>query len=243
MWNGVQWVPNVAPAPGQPAGMPWARPYESGRFRARMATLFLAANIVGLILLIPFDLVDVTQPASSQPAGDTQVILVGLLALLALIVYFGSFIPAIVFMLMWVHRVVRNMPALGSFDPRWSPSGAVVRCVIPIVNLVHPMRSTLDAWRGADPSQRWLNVTARTAISPPPAIVAWWSLWLVGNWISLIGSRLTGQAGPTGVAGAGVVVLGTVLVIGAGVFAIQVIRGITARQDQKNELIATGQLR
>ena len=145
MWNGMQWVPNLPPAPVQPTGVPWAKPYESGHFRATMASIFLGINIIGLVLLIVFDVVQILQVSSPASPGDAQVILLGLLALLALVVFFGSYIASIVFLLMWLHRVVRNMPALGSFDPRWSPSGAVVRCFVPFMNLVHPLRSTLDA--------------------------------------------------------------------------------------------------
>jgi hypothetical protein len=241
-WDGAQWVPNVPVVSQGPAAVPWARPYESARFRAMFVTIFIAVNIVGLILLA---VIDVLVPGGQSQAspGDTQVILVGLLALVTLIVYFGSLVPAIVFFCMWVHRVVRNMPALGAFDPRWSPAGAVGRCFIPFLNLAHPMSGTLDAWRASDPSRRWIDVATRRKIAPPLFIIAWWSLWLIGNWVSAIGTRIGNSSDTAAQAGgATVTVAGVVLVMGAGALAIITVRQVTARQDRKNELIATGQL-
>ena len=218
--------------------MPWARPYESARFRAMFVTIFIAINIVGFVLLAIVEVLLPGAQAQASTVNDTQAMLVGLLALVMLIVYFGSLIPAIVFFCMWVHRVVRNMPALGAFDPRWSPAGAVGRCFIPFLNLVHPMSGTLDAWRGADPSQRWINVAARKRIRPPLFIIGWWSLWLIGNWAALPGSRV----GNSTAAQASISVAGAILVMGAGALAIITVREVTARQDRKNELIAHGQL-
>jgi hypothetical protein len=51
MWNGAQWVPNqavVTPTPGT-YGPPWARPYESARFRATLVGIFLGANVVSVL--------------------------------------------------------------------------------------------------------------------------------------------------------------------------------------------------
>jgi hypothetical protein len=206
-------------------------------------TIFVALNIVGLVLLAMVEVLLPGRQAQAALANDTQTILVGLLALAMLVVYFGSLVPAIVFFCMWVHRVVRNMPALGAFDPRWSPAGAVGRCFIPFLNLAHPMSGTLDAWRGADPVRRWIDVGARRQIRPPLFIIGWWSLWLIGNWMSAIGSRIANSADTASQAtGAWISVAGAVLVMGAGVLAIITVRQVTTRQDSKNELIATGRL-
>jgi hypothetical protein len=242
-WDGAQWVPNAPPVTHGPSAVPWARPYESARFRAMFVTIFVALNIVGLVLLAMVEVLLPGRQAQAALVNDTQTILVGLLALAMLIVYFGSLVPAIVFFCMWVHRVVRNMPALGAFDPRWSPAGAVGRCFIPFLNLAHPMSGTLDAWRGADPVRRWIDVAARRQIRPPLFIIGWWSLWLIGNWMSAIGSRIANSADTASQAtGAWISVAGAVLVMGAGVLAIITVRQVTARQDSKNELIATGKL-
>jgi hypothetical protein len=196
---------------------------------------------VGLFFAIAFDFVLIS--FGSAKLSDNQSLIVALTALAFLLTYFGTFIPAVVFFCMWVHRAVRNMPALGAWDPRWSPAGAVWRCFIPFLNLVHPMSGTLEAWRGSDPTRRWINVTDRKAIAPPALIVGWWASWLIGSWLSTIASRLSNSndAG-TAMAGNWVDVLGSVVLIGAAVLGAFVVRQVTARQDRKNELIASGQL-
>jgi Domain of unknown function (DUF4328) len=243
LWNGAEWVPNVPAVTQGPSAVPWARPYESARFRAMFVTIFIAVNIVGLLLLAIVDLLLPGRESQASAVDQTRVIVVGLLALVVVIVYIGSLIPAIVFFCMWVHRVVRNMPALGAFDPRWSPAGAVGRCFIPFLNLAHPMSGTLEAWRGSDPSLRWIDVGTRRRIRPPLFIIGWWSLWLIGNWVSGIGTRIGTSTDPAAQApSVFITVAGTVLVMGAGALAIVTVRQVTARQDRKNELIASGQL-
>jgi hypothetical protein len=234
VWSGTQWVPNQKS---------WARPYESARFRATMATIFLGANAVGILLLIGFDLMVIAGGGSIGSGTDAQVLVEGAIALVAIVVYVGSFIPAVVFFCMWNHRVVRNMPALGSPDPRWSPAGAVGRCFIPFLNLIHPLRSVLDAWRGADPATRWTYLQTRVALGTPTVISGWWAAWLIGAWISNIGGRLTnGSDASLVVSGAWISILGSVVLIGSAWLAILVVREVTSRQDQKNELITTGRL-
>jgi hypothetical protein len=242
LWNGAEWIPNApVPAAAAPPPVLWARPYESAHLRATLVTIFLLASTVGLVVLGGFNVLVPT--AGSPTSSDTQAVLVGVGALLVLVVYFGTLIPSIVFFCMWVHRVVRNMPALGSGDPRWSPTGAVVRCFIPFLNLVHPMSGTLEAWRGSDSSRRWINVVERKAIKVPGVIIGWWSLWLIGNFVSNVGSRLTSNKDSGAVAvGDSLIVIGNLLLIGSAVLAVLVVRAVTARQDRKYELIETGQL-
>ena len=229
MWNGSQWVPNPYRAP-MPA--PSAPPYESARFRAGVVTILLAATIPGSLLLTAASLMTDLVPNPN----DQQSLLIGLLALLAGLLWFGALISATVFFCMWLHRVIRNMPALGSPDPHWSATRSVVYCFIPIVSWFHPMRSVLDAWRGSDSSQRWLTQGSRRAISPPVLIVVWWMSWLIGIYAGNLGSRLTGL-------GAAVLdVVGGIGLVAAAVFCLMVVRELTARQDRKYASIAIGQL-
>ncbi|HET7339114.1 MAG TPA: DUF4328 domain-containing protein [Candidatus Dormibacteraeota bacterium] len=229
MWDGTQWVPN----PYRPAAAPpMAAPYESAASRAGIASILLYANIAGIVCLIVDGLlIDLM----SNP-NDTQSLVIGLWSLVTLVVWLGTQIAAIVFFCMWLHRVVRNMPSLGAPDPRWSPARAVVFCFIPILNWFHPLWSTLDAWRGADASRRWLDLPSRRQLRPPTLIGYWWAAWLGGSLVLNIGSRLSGPiAAVFDVAGGAVQIV-------AAVLCVMVIREVTARQERKNRLIASGQL-
>src|SRR5260370_36402386 len=164
MWNGTQWVPN----PYRPmVAPPAAAPYESARPRAGNASILVLSNIAGIVLLAAASL---TIDLIPNP-NDTQSVIVGLLSLVALIVWLGTLIGAIVFFCMWLHRVVRNMPALGSPDPRWSPARAVGYCFVPFIWFVQPVWSVLDALPGADPSPRWSGHGSRRMARAPSLVV------------------------------------------------------------------------
>lgn len=241
IWNGAQWVPNTGQA--APFAAPLVRPYESAGFRAMFVTIFVAITAGAVLLGLGLDFAYIGAGGNLDSLDAGTSVLVGLLALVFLIVYFGGFIPAVVMFCMWLHRVVRNMPALGSPDPRWTPGGAVGRCFIPFLNLVHPLFGTLDAWRGSDPAHRWMNLDARRIAGTPALIVFWWASWLIGGWISNIGARMTNSNDSgTVVAGAWIDILGSLIFVAASVLAILVVRGLTARQDRKYQMIATGAL-
>lgn len=240
MWNGVQWVPN----PYRPAAPPvaWARPYETADFRAFMAILFLIANAVAVGLSTSWDFVNIAYLQTVNPDQNFKA-LWALLALLVILLAYGTLIPAYVFFSMWVHRVVRNMAALGSPDWRTSPGLSVGLSFIPVANLAYPYLAVLDAWRASEPGTRWLDRATRSMIRPPAIAVAWWALWILAFVASRtayfmerssdVNMKITGSLFD---------IANAVLIIGAAVFAILVIRALTARQDRKNELIATGQL-
>lgn len=242
LWNGAQWVANVQVV-AQPQPVAWARPYESAGFRVRFVMVFLLANVAALLIGIAFDVVNIVYLAQGGAASDGLTVAVGVLALVVLITYYGTLLPSIALFCMWLHRVVRNMPALGAWDPRWSPAGAVGRCFIPILNLAHPMSGTLEAWRGSDPGRRSIDAAARKKLRPPTLIVGWWTLWLIGNWITFIATRMSfSNDTATQSAGAFIDIVGSILVMGAAVLAVLVVRDVTARQDRKSELIGTGRL-
>jgi Domain of unknown function (DUF4328) len=242
LWNGAEWIPHT-PVAAAPVAATWARPYESARFRATFVTVLLLANVAALVIGIFFDAVLFASRAGTSTLSDTQSVAIGLLALAYLITFYGTFISCIVLFCMWLHRVVRNMPALGALDARWSPAGAVGRCFIPILNLAHPMSGTLEAWRSSDPTQRWPNVVSRKGMRPPAQIIGWWAAWLIGGLLSRVAFQL-GRSNDAGEVAASALVdlAGAVLLIAAALLAVLVVRDVTARQDRKNALITAGQL-
>ena len=239
MWDGTSWVPN----PYRPVlAPPVAAPYESADFRALMIAIFLAVNVIGVALFLAFDGMELFQ-LQQATRNDTVYFAEGMIAILAVLAYYGSFIPAVVFFCMWVHRVVRNMPALGSPDPRWTPRGAVIRCFVPFLNLLHPVYSVLDAWRGSRLDRRWNDLSSRMSLSPPFLIVGWWTAWLLARFISWFSYSLQ-RSGDLDMQTAGYLsdIVGNMLLIASALLAILVVRDITGRQETKNRLVASGQL-
>jgi hypothetical protein len=246
IWDGAQWVANGG-AVATLGAIGWERPYESSRTRMALLAIFLVASVVSPIIGIFLDLVLIA------PKTDKAMLLaLALLPLIFLVALLVTFIPSIVFFCLWLHRVVRNMPALGASDPRWSPAGAVGRCFIPFLNLGYPMAGVLEAWRGSDPSRRWTNVNERKHLRVPRLMTAWWACWLTGFWLSSIFwimlylpidvGNLVAYAVRHPVAYALTGVCGNVLTIIAAILAVLVVREVTARQDRKNMLITTRRL-
>jgi hypothetical protein len=232
MWNGAQWVPNAYQTVAS---------YESAGFRAMLTTLFIAINVVGILLLVAFDVFDAIRTAQSAPADSTLDIATGLVALFAVVGYYGSLIPAVVFFCMWLHRIVRNMPSLGTPGPIFSPGLAVGLCFVPFVNLVQPFLSVLDAWRASPAQWRWLDRAARKSVPVSLLIAGWWAAWIGARPFTLIAYVMSKDAAGQ-VAGSVIDLIGNLLLAAAAVLAIVVVRRLTARQDARNQLIAAGQL-
>jgi hypothetical protein len=239
LWNGIQWVPYQQPLT---AVVSWARPFESARGRATVASIFLIATMFGSLMMIIFDLIDINYVQSPNP-GDALTAADTISALAGVLLSYGTLIPAIVFFCTWLHLVVRNMPALGSPDPRWSPAGAIGRCFIPFLNLVHPLWSVLDAWRGSDPNRLWMDLAARKSIGAPAVIAFWWILWLIAGFAGRQAFTLSRGSDTNSLVGSGVIdIVAELASIAAAILAILVIREVTARQERKHGLIETGGL-
>lgn len=240
MWNGAQWVPN----PYRPVGPPvaYARPYESADFRAFVTTLLLIATAVAAALSTSWDFVNIAYVQTPSP-DETFKTLWGLLALVVLLIDYATLIPTAVFFSMWVHRVVRNMAALGSPDWRTAPGWSVGLSFVPIANFLYPYLPVLDAWRASDPSARWLDRATRSRIRPPLVMIGWWAFWLLGavaNRTAYFMERSNDVNLKIG--GSLFDLVNVACLITSAVFAIFVIRRLTARQDHKNQLIASGHL-
>ena len=237
-WSGSQWVPT-----GMGRPYPQPRPYESARFRSTFVVVFLGVNAVAILLGMVVDVAYIVAGGRLDSLGDAATIAFGLIAVVFLIAYYGSLIPSIVLFCMWLHRVVRNMPALGAPDPRWTPAGAVGRCFIPFLNFVHPYLSTVDAWRGSDARQLRADLPARNQLPVPPLLLGWWVAWLAGRMISVFSNSLIGSSDPATVtSGAYIDLVANLVIVVAAGLAILVVRQLTARQDLKQELIAAGRL-
>ena len=78
-------------------------------------------------------------------------------------------IGALVALLLWLHRTVRNAPALGAGTPPTSPGWAVGWWFVPVANLWQPYAILRDLWgRMVGPGHKhaWI-------------VGAWWASWVV----------------------------------------------------------------
>ena len=142
-------------------------------------------------------------------------------------------IAIFVLLIIWLYRAAKNNEALGRANPRLGPGWAIGGWFIPIANLVIPFIVMDDVWRGADPSlprgdPNWRRSSTLGAI---------WA-WLVTAVIFTIPSTIAALGGdvradePDKVRRDDILrIVGAFGAILAAVFAIVVIRRITARQE------------
>lgn len=139
-----------------------------------------------------------------------------------------------VLLIIWLYRAAKNNEALGRLNPRLGPGWAIGGWFIPIAWWVIPFIVMDDVWRGADPSiargdPNWRRSSTLAAI---------WA-WLVTTVIFTIPSVIASSGGdvradePDRVRRDDILrIVGAFGAILASVFAIIVVRRISARQEE-----------
>ena len=154
----------------------------------------------------------------------------------AAMIILSGFVALAIFVLLiiWLYRAAKNNEALGRLNPRLSPAWAIWGWIIPVANLVIPFIVMDDVWRGADPSiargdPGWRRSSTLGAI---------WA-WLVTAVIFTVPSVIASSSGdiradePDKVRRDDILrIIGAFGAILAAVFAIIVVRRISARQEE-----------
>lgn len=132
----------------------------------------------------------------------------------------------------WLHRARVNLDGLGVVGLRWRPGWTIGGWLVPLANLVIPLlvmrevdRATaLRAHAAGGETGPLANVVGRGRPSGRAVLVLWAIAWL-GYLLVGLGLNYPPSPGPLTIASA-------VLLLAAGVFAILLIRRITAFQDE-----------
>jgi hypothetical protein len=203
--------------------------YRSGRTLARAITVLLAVGILVATIGIYSSGVEVNllnRVASGQvlttETSDNDA-RKGLIALAQLI----GFAATGVCFLCWVHRVYKNLKALG-VRAKHPPGWAVGYFFIPVVNLVEPYRIVREIWTGSDPDH-----------SPPgPApnpieVQCWWGLYLLHAFAGRAAGSMQRSPEASQVSAAWLSLSSDVLSILAAALAILLVNEIDDRQSRK----------
>jgi hypothetical protein len=139
----------------------------------------------------------------------------GLPALLSL----GALVATIVAFCMWLHRLYRNLPALGATGLRYSPGWAAGAWFVPILNLWRPYQIVREVWQRTAPAgQGW------------DLLKLWWGLWLVSNYV---GNFVFRQDFVSGAASDALDAASNVVDALAAIAAVLIVMRLTAWQRQK----------
>jgi hypothetical protein len=160
-------------------------------------------------------LLDLTELAVGKIEEDGSNLGGALAVLLAALAQFGSFLTSAVFVCIWVHRAVANLPALRRYGT-FTAGAAVGSFFIPFLNLVRPMKMMSELWRLSDPDEQH---TTSSLIS------LWWGAWIISGIITYMSSRIS-QTGVPNFAN----FIATVLTGTAGGILVMLMRDINMRQ-------------
>jgi Domain of unknown function (DUF4328) len=198
--------------------------YESPTGRARWAkwlfALTIVANAASLLALGAqrevfnrgiggFTLAEWNRSASRIDA-------LNLLRLLLLVA------TAVVF-LRWLHLCYRNVRVLG-LSTRFTPGWAVGYWFIPVLSLFRPKQVIDELWERTDDAL----VGQKSGLIP-----VWWGMWLIGNAIEWVGTRLGSSTLDEVKTRNSVFLTAHVLQIGAAVCAYWLVGRLTERQDAR----------
>lgn len=217
------------------------KPYASGRLRALVTMLLLAACAAASVLSI---VVNVALAGMLRGGGDhgepyeigeslTELLYVGV-ALLQLFV----FIATVAAFLLWLHRAYRNLRALGATGLDTTPGWAVAYFFIPVLNLFRPFQVVKEIWRWSAPRVAETESGFGNSYSRPKvsALVGWWwAFWIIATAAERASNRIIDRAGTIEgmLLASWAAIASHVLFIVAAVLAILVVSRIDEMQDTK----------
>lgn len=144
---------------------------------------------------------------------------------LARIPIFLAFLITTVIVLKWMYRANRNAHAFGRGLVS-TPPGAVYWYFVPIANLWKPFQAMNETWRVSHDPEGW----KRTFV--PDLMRWWWGFWLIGTILGNASGRIGWRADDTGALQLATTleILSSVMMIGAGLSLIGIVRSVSSRQ-------------
>jgi len=237
--------------------------FASGTSLALWTTILLSANAMLDVIQVGFEslqlflisyqpetaaaaLSDNDADISEMPSAGLQLAVLlhgGVAALFTLLV----FIATIIVFLIWEHRANSNLRPLGVPRPEFSSRWAVGSWFVPILTLWVPFQIVRYIWRKSDPdtvdanggSYAW-NYSGAGEFT----LKAWWGFWIAAGIVGRFSYRISMSANDPSeqMLASWVGIFAAILSGAAALMAISVVRGVTARQEERyKRLLAASQ--
>ncbi len=163
------------------------------------------------------------------------------IAFLALLVN----VATIIAFLIWIYRASKNLAPLGAVGQRFSSVWAVVWWFVPIFWFFRPYQVMKEIWQGSFPGLSTRDETSWREAPVEPLLGWWWGLWLLGQWMGILGSIAYdfGETVEELIAGNWFILTSDILLIIASVLAFILVWKITSNQEQKHTGYSVGQWR
>ncbi len=169
-------------------------------------------------------------------ANDGRQSAIGLGQIVALL------ITAILF-LTWMHRVHKNLPALGASQLKYSPGWAVGSWFVPIMNLFRPYQVMQEIWRCSDPHMLSVAGYKANMVGGSSLVGWWWAFWILAGIAGQIGFRvaMSAQDMQTLLISSWATLGSDLLSLPCGLMVILIVRSVDANQEERFELLAQPQ--
>jgi len=104
------------------------------------------------------------------------------------IIYLINFIISGFLILKWIHRANYNSHRLGAENMEFTSGWSIGFYFIPIVGLFKPYQAMKEIWQTSHNPKEW-NMIEVSKLLP-----AWWTIWLINNFLGQIIFRTAGDA-------------------------------------------------
>ena len=237
--------------------------FASGKSLALWTTILLSANAMLDLIQVGFESLQLflisTQPETADAAlfdnnadisemtsGGLQLAVLlhgGMAAIFTVLV----FVATVIVFLIWEHRAISNLPPLGVPRPEFSSRWAVGSWFVPILTLWVPFQIVRYIWRKSDPDtvnpDGWSDDRNYSG-DGEFTLKAWWGFWIVAGIVGRFSYRISSNANDLSehTLSSWVGIFASILTAAAALLAISVVRGVTARQEERyRRLLAASQ--
>lgn len=221
-------------------GLRASEPFVSGHGRATAVVVLFAAYICVSVSSIVSNLMQIGLLSEAVSGGITteQAEANDMRQLAVNVILILIFVALAVAFLVWLHRVMKNLPALGNPKTRieYTPGWAVGSFFIPFANLFMPYRAVSEAWNKSNPLVRTEEGLTFAPRSTSGLLTAWWVSWIAFGIVGRVASKLesSAKAPETFIHVTWVMIVADALAILSGVLAILVVRGLDRRQEERS---------
>lgn len=151
-------------------------------------------------------------------------------------------ILTIVFFLIWEYRGFNNLSALKARNLEFSPGWAVGWWFIPFANLVKPFQAVRELWNESDPEFDEETGFLYTSGGTPEIIGFWWAAFLLSGFFARISNAFfDSKSGNVSDYLPVVLIAASLLQLAAAILITLIVKGITQRQEQRFDRLASTQ--
>jgi hypothetical protein len=165
------------------------RPYRSAHTPAVIATVLLGLQILAGVLTLGVVLVQrplLVRIAQGDKAAASEIETTAGLESGAALFELATYIPCAIVFIVWLHRSLGNLPALGAGHQRFTTAGAIYWWIVPIASLFKPYQLVGDVWRGSQPD----SAGAWRQRDNVALLKLWWTAWVLVNLLGWLEGRL-----------------------------------------------------